>query len=131
MNDTNKFKLTSQRKIILDFVKNNYNHPSVDEIYLAVKDTLPRISKKTVYSNLKVLSENDLIKEIIIESVKRYEPIQKNHIHAICKNCGKIIDINAKAIIDEIEKLKKKSKDFKIESSTINLNGFCKECLRG
>ena len=34
----NKFKLTNQRAIILDYLKENYNHPTVGEIFNYVKD---------------------------------------------------------------------------------------------
>jgi len=45
-----KFKMTNQRAIILEYLKENYNHPSVEEIFSFVKSKLPQISKKT-YAN--------------------------------------------------------------------------------
>ncbi len=131
MIETNNFKLTNQRKLILDFVKDNYTHPTVEEVYLAIKEKLPQISKKTAYLNLEFLAEKNMIKEIKLNGIKRYEPIQENHIHAICKNCKKIIDIQANTMLNDIEKLKKQNKDFKIESSTTTLHGICKECQGG
>ena len=121
-------KLTNQRRTIYEFVKNNYNHPSVEDVFLNVQKKLPQISKKTVYQNLKTLTENNKIKEITINGIKRYEPIQEEHIHATCKECGKIADIKAKKLIEETEKVKKQIKEFKIETSTTTMKGLCKTC---
>lgn len=109
-------------------MKNNYNHPSVDDVYKDVIKTLPRISKKTVYLNLQTLTQHKLIKEIKINGVKRYEPIQEEHIHAICKKCNKVIDVKAKKLIDEANKLRRKVRGFKVEKTNTTLHGICKKC---
>jgi Fur family ferric uptake transcriptional regulator len=69
-------KLTNQRVAILDFLKDNFNHPTVEEIYDEVKQKLPRITKATVYKNLSVLVENILIKEVNVKGVSRFEAKQ-------------------------------------------------------
>lgn len=122
------FKITNQRQIIKDFVENNYNHPSVEEIYEHVKKILPRISKKTVYLNLEFLSNQKLIREIKIKGTQKYEPSIEKHSHFICKKCSKIIDLNFYDEDKYLESIKNKIKDLEIESSNISFYGLCSKC---
>ena len=70
---------TNQRVEILDFLKDNTSHPTVDDIYQGVKKKLTRISKATVYQNLKLLSEKGLIQEVNIKGISRFEPNLELH----------------------------------------------------
>ncbi len=122
------FKLTNQRVIILDYLKENYSHPSVEEIFNFVKNKLPRISKKTVYSNLQFLYDKGLINEVEVKGVKRYELNLDPHHHLICRKCGKIIDIESDELLSHAMKVGKKIKDFYVEFSNVNFYGICKKC---
>ena len=41
-------RITSQKKIILDYLKEVNTHPSAEDIYLKVRKRLPRISLKYI-----------------------------------------------------------------------------------
>ncbi len=125
------FKLTSQRAIILGFVKENYTHPTVDGVFRHVKDRLPRISKKTVYSNLQFLCSKGLIQEVRIKGVLRYEPKQLPHPHTFCRKCGRIEDVKLSNLISELDKPAKKLKDFDVDFVSITFYGVCKKCKGG
>jgi Fur family ferric uptake transcriptional regulator len=64
-----KIKYTNQRVEILNYLKDNYSHPTVDQVFEAVRKKLTRISKATVYQNLKFLAEKGLIQEVNIRGV--------------------------------------------------------------
>ena len=121
-------KFTNQRVIILDYLKENYNHPSVEEIFGFVKKKLPRISKKTVYSNLQFLCNEDLIQDVRVKGVQRYEPKSDLHHHLICRKCGKIRDIQSEELLSHAMKVGKTVKNFYVESTNINFYGICKKC---
>jgi len=127
----NNFKLTNQRKIILDYLKENYNHPTVEDVFIHVKKKLPRISKKTVYSNLQFLCRKGLIREVGTKGVQRYEPKLKPHPHMICRKCGKVIDVNDDGLFSHAVRVGKNIKDFDFESVNINFYGICKKCKGG
>ena len=126
-----KFKITNQRAIILEHIKENYTHPSVEEIYGFIKKKLPRISKKTVYSNLQFLCNEGLIQEVRAKGVQRYEPKSNPHHHLICRKCGKIIDLYSEELLSHAIHVGKSSKDFYVESTNINFYGICKKCKGG
>ncbi|MFX0173457.1 MAG: Fur family transcriptional regulator [Candidatus Hodarchaeota archaeon] len=121
-------KYTNQRVTILNFLKDNLKHPTVEEIFEVVHQKLPRITKATVYKNLKVLVENDLIKEVNVKGVSRFEAKMEPHHHIICKSCRKIIDFESKELITFALKMIESKKDFVITTAETNFYGFCKTC---
>jgi Fur family ferric uptake transcriptional regulator len=126
-----KFTLTNQRAIILDYLTVNYHHPSVEEIFSFVKKKLPRISKKTVYSNLQFLCNEGLIQDVRVKGVQRYEPKSNPHHHLICRKCGKIIDLHSEELVSHATNVGKTIKNFYVESTNINFYGLCKKCNEG
>jgi len=123
-----QIKMTSQRELVLEYVNNNHAHPTADEIYKHLKKKLPRISKKTVYNNLKVLSEAGMIREISTMGVKRYEPVMKPHHHLICQVCDWIYDIQEEKLTKLAIKFAESLEDFEVSSTTTHFYGLCKDC---
>jgi len=123
-------KYTNQRVEILNFLKGNYSHPTVEQVYGAVKKKLTRISKATVYQNLKFLSEKGLIQEVNIKGVSRFEPNVTAHHHVICKVCGNITDFGSEELTAYSLKIAGKLKGIDIEATNTNFYGVCKKCKK-
>jgi len=101
------------------------SHPTVDEIYLHLIDTIPTLSKTTVYNALNLFEEEGLVYSLNIDNgEKRYEIKDHDHIHFKCTSCNKIYDI------PYIEKniLPEEYKNFIIEERQISLKGICEKC---
>ena len=90
MKNTEKadMKYTNQRVEILAFLREHEGHPNVDEVYEGVRKKLTRISKATVYKNLKFLTEKGLLEEVNVKGVSRFEANFIPHHHLICRECG-------------------------------------------
>ena len=116
-----KERITSQRKIILDYLKSVKTHPSVEEVYLAVRKKLPQISLGTVYRNLNILKEKGQIQEIFCE-VSHFDGDISPHSHFVCEHCGGIFDIFEKF------NFPKKTKVGKIKNYKVYYYGLCKKC---
>lgn len=123
-----KIKYTNQRVEILEFLKDNTSHPTVEAIYDGVKKKLTRISKATVYQNLKFLADKGLIQEVNIKGISRFEPNVEPHHHFICRKCGQIIDFESKELTDYSLKIAKKLKDVSITATDTRFYGICKKC---
>lgn len=127
-------RLTYQRKIILEELKNLGNHPTVDEVYMVVKKRLPKISMSTVYRSLDVLSKNGFIRKLEpIDIQKRFDENTSGHYHFYCTNCGKVKDAPIEdigPIEKEIEKMEKviENKGYKISGYSLEFFGTCKDC---
>jgi Fe2+ or Zn2+ uptake regulation protein len=119
---------TSQKKIILDYLKGVCTHPSAESVYLAVKKKLPKISRATVYRILNNLKEKKEIQEIPAE-VSRFDGDISSHAHFICQNCGCIFDIFD--VCRECSVLKrKKTKVGEIKKYQITFYGNCTKCKK-
>lgn len=121
-------RYTNQRVEILNFLKNNFNHPTVEEVYLGVKKKLPRISKATVYNNMRLFAKEGMIREVNIKGVSRFEPSMDSHHHIICTNCGKIMDFESKDLTEYSMNMAKKLRDVNVDSAATNFYGKCKKC---
>ncbi len=122
------FKLTNQRSVILDYVNGNYTHPTVDEVFAGVRENLPRISKKTVYSNLGFLCREGLVNEVNVKGAQRYEPSQSPHHHLVCRKCGRIQDLESKDLYSHVKKVAGRIKGFDAESFQVHFYGVCSKC---
>ena len=123
-----EFRMTHQRKVILENLKNTESHPSADEIYLKVRKILPHISLGTVYRNLETLSEMGLINKLdSCGNQRRYDGNIGKHYHIRCSKCGKVVDLPEDTVIS-VNYDHKKIDGFPIVDHTIQFTGICNEC---
>ena len=87
-------KLTPQRVVIADFLIHTASHPTADEIWQAVQDRLPCISRATVYNTLNALVDAGVIVAVSTEPGKtQYDANLSPHHHFIDTKTGQIHDI--------------------------------------
>ncbi len=115
---------------ILKFLREFNGHPTVDDVYEGVKCKLSRISKATVYNNLRFLAEKGLIKEVNTKGVSRFESNLVTHHHIICLECGDIKDYESEELTEYSLNVASKIDGFKIESTDTNFYGYCNKCRR-
>ena len=122
---------SKQREEIIEVIKNSYNHPTAEDIYMIVKGNDPAVSRSTVYRNLGLLSEDGIIQKIsMLVGPDRYDYIHKKHNHAICTKCGNVFDFEYDF---KLEKLKKKIKEqtgIEVSSENIAIEGICENCKK-
>ena len=119
---------TSQKEIIFKFLGKTRNHPSAEKVYLEVRKKIPKISRATVYRNLKDLRDKGKIQEIPSE-VSHYDGDTSSHAHFICQKCNGIFDVFN--ICQECSILeKKKVKVGKVNNFKIYLYGYCRNCKK-
>ncbi len=82
---------TKQRKLVLDAVRQSYNHPTADEIYNAVREQDDKISRGTVYRNLNLLADAGEILSIKTPGGSRFDRTIEPHAHIICTSCSRVI----------------------------------------
>ena len=113
------------RTKIYHFLDEAKSHPTVDEIYKALIDELPTLSKTTVYNVLKLFCEHDLVKPVNMSSSEmRYELNHAPHSHFRCIDCDKIYDIPyIKPTYDH-----KDLHGFVITEEEVNISGVCPTC---
>jgi len=122
------YRVTNQRLTILDVLRNTTTHPIAEEIYELVKLQNPDISLGTVYRTLGVLEELGLLQKISCgESHNRYDANVEKHYHAICLECGRVLDVSGD-LLDDLEKRFFVETGFSITDHRLELYGYCKDC---
>ncbi len=120
-------RITSQKKIIIDYLKGTDVHPCAEKVYKEAKKVLPQISKGTVYRILNGLAKKGEIQAILTEGTAFFDGDTSDHAHFICQKCKKIYDVFDQCSKCEILK-KKKIKAGKIKKYKIQFYGICKKC---
>lgn len=118
-------KPSFHRLRILQYLIENKNHPTVEQIYTSLHKEIPTLSKTTIYNTLKYFVSKGIVKEIMIEGGEiRYDYSEKPHIHFKCKKCGKIYDI-----LKDCDVLSQREIDgHRVEECHIYFIGICKNC---
>ena len=90
-----KNRNTLQRRLVLETVRRMRNHPTAEEIYLAIAAENPLISKATVYRNLKLLSEQgESLRIPIPDGADRFDFHVAPHYHIKCRVCSQVFDVD-------------------------------------
>jgi Fur family transcriptional regulator, peroxide stress response regulator len=122
-----KIRLSHQRLKVLEYLTQNYIHPTADQIYNGLHDEVPTLSKTTVYNTLNSLVEAGLIRVINIEDNEtRYDIVIENHGHFKCQSCRKIFDFNIDIDSFDTHELN----EFKIIDKNIYFKGICPQCQK-
>jgi Fur family transcriptional regulator, peroxide stress response regulator len=120
------YRITPQRKAILDYLVSTLEHPGAYKIFEEVKKVQPRLSLATVYNTLQVLTENGLIKMLTFREDNRYEANLSFHINLICTSCGRIQDLEAETHVSPEEVHEKIG--FEVMTYRMEYHGLCSNC---
>ncbi|MDL2225790.1 transcriptional repressor [Eubacteriales bacterium OttesenSCG-928-M02] len=87
-------RMTKQRKMVLHAIQNTTTHPSAEGVYAMVQGDNPEISLATVYRNLNLLAEDGVIRRLTTpDNAVHFDGNVEPHHHAICDECGAIVDV--------------------------------------
>lgn len=118
-----------QREEIIKVVKDSCDHPTAEDIYMIVKANDPSVSRSTVYRNLGMLVERNMINKIPMQSGgDRYDYPKQQHNHAICIKCGKVFDFLYDLDNEKMKKTIKEQTGVEISDARILVQGICNSC---
>jgi Fe2+ or Zn2+ uptake regulation protein len=125
-------RFTKQRQTILEILRGTYSHPDANWVYKKVCKKIPKISLGTVYRNLNILTQDNMIKELACQpNLTRYDADMKPHHHLMCQLCHTIIDVKQSAECDVNKTLMEKligEFNYQNVSCEIIFTGICPEC---
>jgi Fur family ferric uptake transcriptional regulator len=127
---TRGFRLTPQRHLILETIRQADDHVTPDQIYARVHARNPAISRATIYRTLEFLCEMKLAVALQWGGQTYYEFAGETpHHHLICRNCGDIVQIDH-SLIDLLTENIYRKHHFKVDMDHIALFGLCEDCRR-
>lgn len=115
---------TSQKKVVMEYLREVKIHPTADIVYAEVKKRMPSISRSTVYRILSNFKDNGDIHEIKSD-VSHYDAHLHNHAHFVCKKCGGVHDMFN--FPDDFS-FNTNTKIGKIDNYQVYFYGVCRDC---
>ena len=121
--------LTVQRRRIFEALVGRTDHPTPSQVYAAVKDTLPGVSRTTVYRVLDTLVRvGVLAKASSPGAASRVDPRTSRHHHLVCSRCDRLFDVDEEAVEHRIRPPDVRRRGFAIHGYSICFTGLCAAC---
>lgn len=121
---------TTQRLALLAAVLDAHDrHVSAEDLYRELSESLPTLSRATVYNNLAALGNAGLIEKLETPDGSRYGPVARPHVNLVCTSCGAIADVlvgdpDLERLIDRAATTGR----FQRRSVSLSVNGLCSGC---
>lgn len=118
--------MTKPRIAILQYLMDNHIHPTIDKIYLDLKDEYPSLSRTTIYNSVKFFNELGLVQILCVGGKQVYvDETMDPHGHLLCTECGRVYDIPMQGI----SIVNRRVEGHLITETHQYYVGICKECL--
>ena len=127
--NTAELRITSQRALILEVIRQGQGHLDADEVYRRAKRKQPRLSLSTVYRTLQKLKNLGLIEELHFDEAHYHYEIKPSteHHHLVCLGCGKIIEFEC-PMSQEMKENVSREKGFEVTDVEVQMTGYCPAC---
>ena len=122
-----KLRKTPERFAILRKALEMNSHFEVESLHDAIEKDGYHVSRATVYNTVELLEEAGILrKNVFGQNTSTYEVNRSNHIHLVCKRCGRIREIEKRHIASEVMNIC--PDNFTPESFSITVYGLCQDC---
>ena len=127
----NGYKLTPQRKAVLDTVSSSKEHLTSNAVHKKVGRKFPGIGLVTVYRTLSILSELGVICRVgrVGKSISYALAAPGHHHHLVCSGCGAVADFS-ECKLDSLQKILSEKTGYKIEGHALQFSGKCQRCQK-
>lgn len=123
---------TKQKQMILTILRESDRPMSINEIHQKIVESLPKIAKSTIYRNIEILLNQNLIDKYHLNDSEIFYRIKADsheHRHfVICDDCKRIFDLPTCPIHDLENAMEEEG--FIIKEHQIQISGICKDCAR-
>lgn len=121
-------RFTEQRAAVYRHLCAVETHPTADDVFTAVRVSIPDISLATVYKSLETLVGCGLAAKLSYgDGSARYDGRLDPHHHARCLDCGVVIDVPGQLDGDVLGTLGP-VQGFGVEGYRLELVGHCDAC---
>jgi Fur family peroxide stress response transcriptional regulator len=124
-----KERNTKQKDFVHSYMEKSFHHPTAADIAKAAKDSGIRLGLTSAYRILNQMVQDHQALMILTEDgLIHYDCLRGDHMHFVCKECGKIIDLKEDS---ELAAKIKAEESLKVDSvQDIVFYGTCPECLK-
>ena len=120
---------TVQQRIIGEQLRALGNHPTVEEVYAAVREVRPSVSKATVYRVLQKMADTgDALRVPVAGGAEHFDHRADPHSHVVCMVCGHVDDIEASCLEGIDWNAVQSATGYVIAQQEMQFNGICPAC---
>ncbi len=96
---------TIHRIHIAQYILDEADHPTADDVLVWASQNLPKVSRATVYNTLRELSQAGLIREFRFPQVSKtvYDKNTEHHFHFYDQASDSFLDLNAESVKVDIQ----------------------------
>ncbi|MBN2085644.1 MAG: transcriptional repressor [Anaerolineales bacterium] len=125
------YRVTPQRKAILDAICEAGRRVTVEEITLRLRKKSPTLNRATIYRNLLFLQRMHLVNGAGDGKDKRFEiaSVEPHH-HLICRECGRETGLD-RTRVERLKRAIQKESRFTIDDDHLCFFGICRRCASG
>ena len=105
------------------------SHPTVAEVYSAVRRRYPTIGLQTIYNTLWALTERGLVTEVPFSNATRFDANVRPHANLVCRVCGDIQDVDfVREQLDAMLLHVSRAAGFAPDGQRLDVYGVCEQC---
>ena len=122
------YRLTPQRELVLRAVE-QLGHATPDEVHVAVQEHSAAVNISTVYRTLELLEELGLVRHAHItdRAPTYHSTATPSHVHLVCRNCKKIIEVDP-VVIEPMTRTLHERHGFTTDVGHLTIFGTCADC---
>jgi Fe2+ or Zn2+ uptake regulation protein len=121
-------RVTSQRLVLCRVLNELARHATADEVLNAAAQRLPGLSLPTVYATLDLFARLGVARRVDgAGSAVLYDPRTDAHQHFLCRNCGRVLDVDA-ALGERRLLAAARAAGLEVDGVEVTLRGLCADC---
>lgn len=121
-------KFSRQREEIKKYLSTRKDHPTADNVYMAIRQEIPNISLGTVYRNLTLLADTgEILRLHVGDGADHFDFDTSPHYHFVCTECGSVSDLEMDSI-DSIMDVAGTNFAGQITGYVTYFYGICENC---
>ncbi len=125
--------MTAERLAVCDEIFRLHGHVDADDLLAAMRERGVKISRATVYRNLDLLVDCDLVRKHRLGRDRYlYEHLHpgQRHDHLVCRECGRVVEFMSPGI-RALQREICKAHGFDPSEQTLQITGCCLVCAGG
>lgn len=120
---------TVQRRAVLEALLDSEQHPTAEQLFHSVQQSVPGISLATVYRVLDLLVDIGMARRTCSPGSQcRYDGKVHRHHHLVCLHCERMVDLED-ASLNDLPLPDRTRTGFDVVDYSIQFRGVCPECL--